>query len=430
MERATTAISEEVVRCRICGNGKLVTVLNLGRMALTGVFPRQRDEAVPESPLEVLRCAGDGAHRACGLVQLRHTCELDKMYGMNYGYRSGLNRSMVGHLEELAGRASRLASLSPGDAVIDIGSNDGTLLKSFPSSGIQLTGIDPVGAKFREYYPDHVRLIPDFFTPDLVRGGRLGQRAKIVASIAMFYDLVSPPEFMSAVREILADDGIWVFEQSYLPSMLEATSYDTICHEHLEYYSLTQIKWMTDRAGLKIVDVQFNSTNGGSFCVIAAKPDAPYPENHRLVNEILDGESALELQTGKPYEAFRKRVLKSRKALKDLLEEARAAGKRVLGYGASTKGNVILQYCGISDEDISCIAEINEDKFGCYTPGTGIRIVPEREAREMDPDYFLVLPWHFRDTIIRRERSFMEQGGRFIFPLPGIEIVNDASGQA
>jgi NDP-4-keto-2,6-dideoxyhexose 3-C-methyltransferase len=409
---------KEAAHCRICGNAALVSIVNLGEQALTGVFPRSTTQAITTGPLELVKCHGENA---CGLVQLRQSYDLHEMYGMNYGYRSGLNRSMVAHLHELVGRVRSLVSLGAGDLVLDIGSNDGTLLGAYPSGGPTLTGIDPSGPKFRQYYREDIDLIPEFFSAAAVRAKFGARKAKVISSIAMFYDLEAPQDFVREIADTLADDGIWLFEQSYMPTMLDVNAYDTICHEHLEYYGLAQIKWMTDRAGLKIVDVWLNDTNGGSFAVMAAKQSAPYPEATERIEQILADERARGLHTLAPYEQFKAQIFEHRDHLLAFLAEAKRANKKILGYGASTKGNVILQFCKLTAADIPAIAEVNEDKFGAFTPGTHIPIISERDARAQKPDYFLVLPWHFRPTIIEREQSFMQSGGKLLFPLPRIE---------
>ncbi len=307
--------------------------------------------------------------------------------------------------------------------MLDIGSNDGTLLGFYPESGLELIGMDPTIRRFEKYYKPHIRRVADFFSGEHFRRLFAGRKAKIVTSIAMFYDLDRPLDFMCDAASVLADDGVWRFEQSYLPAMLTANSYDTACHEHLEYYALRQIKYMADRAGLKILDVQFSDINGGSFAVTVAKAVAPYPGNPAAVQRILQQEEALGLNTLAPFEAFRAKVSGHREELLALLRRLKSEGRLVLGYGASTKGNVLLQFCGITPELVPAIAEVNEEKFGCFTPGTAIPIISEAEAQARKPDYMLVLPWHFRDSICQREAAYLQRGGRLIFPLPRIEVV-------
>ncbi len=406
-----------ITECRICGGADLVTVLDLGQQALTGVFPTPQAPDVEIAPLDLVKCAGQNA---CGLVQLRDTCEPSLMYGANYGYRSGLNRSMVDHLRAKVAKLVALASLAPGEVVLDIGSNDGTTLSSYPTTA-KLIGIDPTAAKFLEYYPQHVTVVADFFSSARFLEASGGARAKIITSIAMFYDLERPLDFMRQVFDALADDGIWHFEQSYLPSMMDALSYDTICHEHLEYYALAQIQWMAERVGFRIVDVELNDVNGGSFAITARKGRGA-PASPRVA-ELAAEETRRALGTLAPYESFAAAVIRHRDDVRALLGRLRDEGKRVLGLGASTKGNVLLQYCGVGVRDLACIAEVNPEKFGRVTPGTNIPIVSEADALAREPDYLLVLPWHFRSTLLRAHASFLERGGKMIFPLPRLEIV-------
>ncbi|MHB8875240.1 MAG: class I SAM-dependent methyltransferase [Myxococcaceae bacterium] len=407
--------------CRICGNPNLVSVLDLGSQSLTGVFPRANAPQPGKGPLELLKCHGP-AGSVCDLVQLRHSYDTSAMYGANYGYRSGLNRSMVEHLTAKVRSLTAKVPVGQGDVVLDIGSNDGTTLSCYPTGGATLIGIDPTAAKFARYYPKHVQVVADFFTADNFRKIAGTRKAKIVTSIAMFYDLERPMDFARDVAAVLADDGIWHFEQSYLPSMLAATSYDTICHEHVEYYALHQIKWMTDRAGLRLVDVSLNAVNGGSFAVTVAKAKGGEPVPS-AVSQMLEAEAAAGLATLAPYEKFAKDTFRHRHDLLATLARLKKEGKKVFGLGASTKGNVLLQFCGLGAKDLACIAEVNEDKFGCVTPGSAIPIVADVEARAQKPDVFLVLPWHFREGLLEREAAFIAGGGRLLFPLPKIEMM-------
>ena len=244
-----------ITKCRICDNTNLVSVLQLGEQALTGVFPVLGSKPVTTGPLELVKCHAEDDSKCCGLLQLRHSYSMDELYGANYGYRSGLNPTMVEHLHSKVSTIMCHVDLAPGDLVIDIGSNDSTLLQGYGRKDIDLLGFDPTAIKFHKYYPDHIGLVPDFFSRNSARTHLSSRKAKIITSISMFYDLEDPIEFMSTVYDCLADDGVWVFEQSYMPTMLQMNAYDTVCHEHLEYYGLRQIKWMTDRCGFKIVDV-------------------------------------------------------------------------------------------------------------------------------------------------------------------------------
>jgi hypothetical protein len=347
------------------------------------------------------------------------------MYGHNYGYRSGLNQSMVQHLRRRVHAAAAIANPCAGDLILDIGSNDSTTLQSYPR-GLELVGIDPTGVKFARYYPPHIRLIPEFFSARAFHTCYPGRRAKIITSFAMFYDLESPQAFMADIHQCLADDGIWVFEQSYLPAMLDALAYDTVCHEHLNYYALRQIQWMTDRNGFKILDVELNDVNGGSFAITVARSTSSLPENRRRVEELLEAEERMGLSTLWPFERFRDQVFRHRNELCAFIQEVQRKGRTVYGYGASTKGNVVLQFCNLTAADIPAIAEVNEDKFGACTPGTRIPIRSEADVRGLRPDYLLVLPWHFKRSIVAREERYLAEGGKLLFPLPQIEVVSRA----
>lgn len=406
----------EIDKCRISGSTNLVKVLSLGEQYLTGVFPKHPDEQLTKGPLEMVWCPDSG------LLQMKQSYNLDEMYGDNYGYRSGLNASMVRHLTNKIKMLERMVNLSENDFVIDVGSNDATSLKAYTGKHRKV-GIDPTGKKFKEYYTGGIELIPDFFSAKAFQNAFPNNKAKVITSIAMFYDLESPRDFVIDIEEVLAPDGIWHFEQSYMPSMLRTNSYDTICHEHLEFYSFKVVKNLLEACGMRVLDVQMNAINGGSFAVTACKKDASYVSNLPIINWMLRQEDDMGLDTPKPYNDFEERVYKHRKNLLSLIEALVSDGKKIIGYGASTKGNVLLQFCGLTTEHIPFVAEVNEQKFGSYTPGTNIPIISEAEARAMNPDYFLVLPWHFKHSILERERLYTEQGGKFIFPLPEIEIV-------
>jgi C-methyltransferase-like protein/putative zinc binding protein/methyltransferase family protein len=407
---------KKISKCRICGNARLEPVLDLGEQMLTGVFPREKDDGITKGPLRLVKCIGDDA---CGLLQLEHSYDAGEMYGQNYGYRSGLNPTMVAHLHSKVKKILEQVELREGDLVLDIGSNDSTTLQAYLSSGLVLVGIDPAGVKFHGFYPPHIRLIPDFFSSALLKERFPNQKAKVVTSFSMFYDLESPLTFMREVHDVLADDGVWVFEQSYMPTMLENNSYDTVCHEHLEYYALRQIHWMANKVGFKILDVEFNDVNGGSFSVTVSKTWSS-PSTTLAVRKILDEEHEKGLDTLKPYQDFSERAARTKRELLDFLASCRAQGKVVSALGASTKGNVVLQYCGVTSRDIVSIGDINQDKYGCYTPGTWIPIVAEDELLAAKPDYCVVLPWHFRRFFQSRKKY---TNLNLVFPLPQVEVV-------
>lgn len=407
----------EISACRVAQHPHLISVLNLGFQELTGVFPASPAEEVTRGPLELVWAPESG------LLQLRHSYSPDEMYGNNYGYRSGLNQSMVRHLTDKIATLERLYAPRFGDVVLDIGSNDATTLKAYGTSGLRRLGMDPTGNKFREFYPDDIALIPDFFSAAAYKAAQT-RKAKIITSIAMFYDLESPVNFAREVAEVLDVDGVWHFEQSYMPSMLRLNAYDTICHEHLEYYSLNTVKRILDAADLSLVDVTMNAVNGGSFAVTACHAANRSIHRNRAVSDwLLEQELRMGLNSPLPYRQFEERVFRHRDDLRRLIDALNADGKSILGYGASTKGNVLLQFCGLTPKDIPAIADINPDKHGKFTPGTHIPIISEAEAHAMKPDYLLILPWHFKEGFLRREQAFLAGGGHMIFPFPEIEII-------
>ncbi len=401
---------KQIDACRVCGNKNLVEILDLGSQALTGVFPSSEEQQVTTGPLKLVKCHGEGD--ICHLVQVQHTYDLNELYGENYGYRSGLNHSMTCHLQAKVDSILQRISLEASDLIIDIGSNDGTTLGFYPQGKWDLVGIDPTATKFKRFYKEHVQLIADFFTAELVHKKMGARKAKVVTSFSMFYDLEEPVKFATEIASILSKDGIWVLEQSYMPEMIAQTSYDTVCHEHLEYYGLSQIQWIADKVGLKILDVEFNDINGGSFSVVTALKESPHQPEDKKINAILSKEQPF--KTLAPYDEFAVQVGMSKDYLCKKLHEIKTAGKTVFGMGASTKGNVILQYCEITSELLPVVGEVNEDKYGKLTPGSLIPIHSEHDVLEQNPDYILVLPWHFR--------QFFEQSAKFrntqlIYPL-------------
>lgn len=423
----SSAIGYSTIKaCRVCGNENLAPVLDLGMQALTGVFPKDKNVDLGEGPLALVRCAGEYP-TVCGLAQLRDTYEPTAMYGETYGYRSSLNKTMMDHLQRKVTALTKVRPLAQGDVVLDIGSNDATTLGFYPSSfyapgEVALFGMDPSAKKWADRYGKNMTLIADFFSAERFLAATGGKKAAIITSIAMFYDLEAPLTFMRDVHAALADDGIWHFEQSYLPMMLDQISYDTMCHEHIEYYSLSTIQWMAAQVGFSIQSVDFNDVNGGSFAVTAKKaPPGTVP--HHDVLALLQKEKDLGLLTAAPFEAFRKASMAHRDELVRVVRDHVAKGKKVGGLGASTKGNVTLQYAGFTEADLFAIGEVNSDKFGCVTPGTHIPIVSEADLFAAKPDLLVILPWHFRSAFMARTAEYRSAGGKLLFPFPRVDIV-------
>lgn len=410
---------KKISKCRVCENSNLVPVIDLGDQFLTGIFPREKNSTkLTKGPLRLVKC--HGAYSCCGLLQLEHTYDSEEMYGENYGYRSGLNPSMVKHLQGKVAKIEAEVNLKAGDLVIDIGSNDGTTLSAYRKD-LFLIGIDPTGTKFSQFYPPHIQLIADFFSAEVLHQHLPNRKAKVITSFSMFYDLEDPVKFAKEVASVLdPDNGVWIFEQSYMPLMLERNSYDTICHEHLEYYGLNQIIWIADKAGLKIIDVELNDINGGSFSVVAAKKSSLLTPNTKLIDTFLQKEKEAGLTSLQPYKEFLLRTNQSKNALIEFINQAHKKGEKIAGIGASTKGNVILQYCNLDENNIPVIGDVNPDKFSSFTPGTNIPIQDEKIVLQSAPEYLLVLPWHFRDFFLMNP---IYKGKKLVFPLPELEIV-------
>jgi NDP-4-keto-2,6-dideoxyhexose 3-C-methyltransferase len=394
--------------CRICKTDTCSDVIDLGHQVITSRFPRLGDPPAPSTPVTLMMCS------MCGLVQLRDLVPGSEMYEHMYGYRSGISATMRAHLRDYNDEIMLLAALEDGDAVLDIGSNDATFLKTYPTTLVR-HGCDPTGSQFASEYGADILLTPTYFTKDAV--APLGLKYKVVSSISMFYDLPDPVQFAHDIYDVLHDDGLWTFEQSYIKTMLERNSFDTICHEHVEYYGVRQLKYILDLAGFKIVRISLNDCNGGSTRIFAAKKESRWTEDVRMVETLLDGE--MHLEDPSTYSRFMIRCDVEMAKLKALL----AVGKTTYVYGASTKGNCLLQFAGIGPDLVKYAVERNPAKVG-RTTSTGIEIISEETMRASPPEYLLVLPWHFKAEIVEREFEFLKAGGRLIFPLPTFEIIS------
>lgn len=411
--------------CRVCGSTSLTRVINLGDQHLQGSFVKPGKEIPPmrKIPLSLVRCDPTRDEKACGLLQMEHTVPPEILYSA-YWYRSGTNSTMRNHLKGIVEEAVSILGKNSGN-VLDIGCNDGTLFNFYPP-GFKKFGVDPSDVS-QEIDKKTATVIQDIFPSDELMTCLKNEKLDIITSIAMFYDLEDPVTFAKGIKNILAPEGIWIFEMSYMPTMLQMTSYDTICHEHLEFYSLAVIEYILKKSGLKVFNVTLNDINGGSLrCYATHISNFKYRNNQFFENirNLHQSELDLELDTDKPYKNFQDRVNVHRDELITLLKKLKMAGKKIHIYGASTKGNTILQWCGIDNRIIEFAAERNPDKYGAHTLGTDIPIISEEESRKMRPDYYLVLPWHFKEEFIKREQQILKDGTQFIFPLPKIEIIS------
>lgn len=407
--------------CRVCGSDSLEKVIDLGLQYLQGSFikPGKEMPSMRQIPCTLLRCNPQADENACGLLQMEHSVPPQILYAA-YWYRSGTNNTMRMHLKEIAENAISIVK-KPDARVLDIGCNDGTMLGYYPES-YDKYGVDPSDVAQEIKF---AKVVQDIFPSEAFNKILGDKKLDIITSIAMFYDLESPVNFVKSIKAALSPEGLWIFEMSYMPTMLDLDSYDTICHEHLEYYSLAVLEIILAKAGMKIFRISFNDINGGSIrCYATHKENSSFGtvDDTRLINEIRQKEFDLELDTDKPYVAFQTRINEHKDQLFKLLTDLKKQGKRVHIYGASTKGNTILQWCNIDHTLIEYAAERNPDKYGARTLGTDIPIISEAESRAMNPDYYLVLPWHFRAEFLEREKEALEKGTGFIFPLPKIEI--------
>jgi C-methyltransferase-like protein/methyltransferase family protein/putative zinc binding protein len=411
--------------CRVCGSPHLESVVSLGNQFIAGAFaePDGRQPVDRAIPLELVRCDMTRDQDTCCLIQTRHTVPGTILYH-SYWYRSGVNRTMTLNLHEIARQAEEFVGLRPGDLVVDIGCNDGTLFDGYQAEQLRYLGFDPsdVSRYAAEKGYDVVR---DFYSCPQLRRRYPDRKAKVITTIAMFYDLEDPRAFVADVSTALADNGVWVMELHYLPTMLEMNAFDVIVHEHLEYYSLAVIERLLGEAGLQVVRAELNDVNGGSIRLFCGHQGhlAMLPDHDRALQSLRIREFELALDSPEPYAAFKRNIERVRDDLVSICSQVNDSGKTIHVYGASTKGNTILQYAGLDSTILECAADRNPDKWGSETIGTHIPIVSEEESRTKMPDYYLALPWHFLPEFVEREREFLDRGGRFIVPLPEVRMI-------
>lgn len=411
--------------CRVC-DGTLEPILSLGDHYVSDfVEPDQPDGT--RAPLDLVLC------RKCFLLQLRHTVSPESMY-RNYWYRSGTNSTMRSALADIANKAEELVRLNQGEAVLDIGCNDGTLLDSYSTKELFKIGYDPAENLAQLARKVANRLVVGFFGAEIFRSDDelKGRRPKVVTSIAMFYDLEDPRQFVNDVKEVMHEEGLWIVQMSYLPSMLSQNELGNVCHEHLEYYSLQSFEYLIDLYDMEVVDVELNDINGGSIRLYvrnrSARSDTFGDETYRRiarqrVKALRAAEFDVGLATKAPYEEFAIWVSRIKDDIVTFVRSEVEKGKEVYVYGASTKGNTVLQYYGFNTDVITAASERNPAKWGKVTVGTRIPIISEEDARKANPGYFLVLPWHFLEEFQEREKEYLLGGGRFIIPAPHFALI-------
>tara|TARA_Y200000002_G_C22641769_1_gene647327 strand:+ start:170 stop:1390 length:1221 start_codon:yes stop_codon:yes gene_type:complete len=402
-------------KCRSCKSKNLKKLFSLGNMCFTGKFPKE-NQKIQKKPIVLVMC------NKCKLVQLGHNFDLNYLYGPDYGYRTGINKTMLDHVKNVVKNLSQKTRLSKKDLVLDIASNDGSLLKYY-KSGVTKFGIDPILNKYIDEYKDVKYKVSSFFSANKIKNLTKKRKFKIITALSVFYDAADPNKFLKDIKNLLHNQGVCLLEFADLASIIKFKMFDTICHEHLEYYSSNVIINLCKKNGLRVFDIKKNKINGASKQFYICHKNSKYPENHNIIKKEVIIENKMKLSKLETFKRFIKEINDSRKKLVKFLKQKVKLGKKIHCYGASTKGNVLLQYYKINNKMISYAAERNENKYNLYTPGTKIKIISEVLSRFYNPDYYLVLPWHFKNEILLREKFMRKKGTKFIFPLPKIEIV-------
>lgn len=411
--------SAPIHHCRVCHSSTLLSILDLGELAVSDFV--KETGTVARYPLKLVLC---DPRKGCGLLQLGNLSVDEDLLYRQYWYRSGINQSMKRALKDVALDCQRKIALKAGDVIVDIGANDGTLLSFFPQS-LTRVGVEPalnIQADLQAYTSVNV---PEYFTKKAYSKYVGKQLARLITSLAMFYDLDDPLGFCSDLKSCLAPDGIWVNQMTYLGTMLEKNDYPNICHEHVTYYSLTTFLEVLKRSGFKLLDVTQNEVNGGSIRTTVTHVESPLHSSaaaNARICALLEREAQSQLGKITPYRQFAARVRRSRRDIRALIAKYQRSGKTVAVYGASTKGNTLLQYCGLTASQILAAYDRNPEKEGLKTVASAIPILLDVHMRKDKPDILLVLPWHFREEFLKRERAFLQSGGVMVFPLPTLEI--------
>jgi len=344
-----------------------------------------------------------------------------------YWYLSGVNEAMIAALRDVTNKAEQMVALSQGDIVLDIGCNDGTLLRSYDAENLKLVGFEPAENLIPLAEVGTTKTINDFFSFKLFEKHFPHDQAKIITSIAMFYDLEEPNEFVEDIVRCIHPEGMWVIQMNYLPSMLQQNAFDNICHEHLEYYSMGALRNLLEGHGLEVFDAELNDVNGGSFRAYVKNKNSGFPKgrngSQRRLKKIEDLERTLGLCRREVYDEFALRVQGLKKRLYGFVKAETQRGKTIYVYGASTRGNTLLQFCNLDSRLIRAAADRNPQKWGKKTVGTMIPIISEEQARVRKPDYFLILPWHFLEVFKQREQEYLRSGGKFVVPLPEFQVI-------
>lgn len=396
-----------IKNCRSCGSRELIEITSLGSQYLSDFV--DGDEKPEQHPLDLILCTN------CTLLQLGQTTPSSSLYNDHYGYRSGVNNTIRADLADVVKQAQERRHLNPEDIVVDIGANDGTLLGNYNSSGITRVAFEPIAKLAYACEKNADVVINDFFSYEKFTEKFGDKKAKIITSISMFYDLDEPNQFVSDLAKMLDSDGLLIIQQNYLASMLKQNAYDNVVHEHLEYYSLASLEHLLNRHGLDVVDVELNDINGGSFRCYVKQMDN--------VKRLRIYEEKLKLNNKWTYIMFTHRISQEKKKLREFVRSEVKKGKKFYLYGASTRGNTLIQYCELDNKLITAAVERNPEKWGKKIASLSIPIISEEQARKDKPDYMIVLPWFFKTEFVEREKEYLEAGGHLVFPLPKFEVV-------
>tara|TARA_Y100000590_G_scaffold53223_2_gene55731 strand:+ start:1105 stop:2382 length:1278 start_codon:yes stop_codon:yes gene_type:complete len=410
---------KKIQACRNCQNNNLKHILNIGNQYLVDFLEEDGENFT--APLELVLC--DPETNGCGLLQLHHTVSPDLLY-RRFWYKSGVNQTIRDDLEEIVRKAEEKVNLENDDIVLDIGANDGTLLRFYKNKSIKPIGFEPATNLLEEASIDTFKIFNEYFNAKSFKSEFGTKKARVITSISMFYDLDKPHDFVGDIKDILDDNGIWILQMNYLVTMLENNAFDNIVHEHLEYYSLQSLEYLLNKHDLEVFDVEQNNINGGSIRVYIKFKNSNKFSISKNVDSVREYEKKIGLNNTKTYLDFAKRILNLREQTCGFIEDEIRDGKKIYVYGASTRGNTLLQYYGLNSEFILAAAERNPEKWGKKTVGSKIPIISEKQARSEKPDYFLILPWYFKEEFVKRESEFLQNGGKFLIPLPEFEVIN------
>ena len=405
----------KITNCRICSSKNFLNLFSLGKLSFTGKFAKKKSDNIPKREVTIVMC------KKCKLVQLNNNFSSKYLYSNDYGYRTGINKTMSEHVRSIVKFSTKKMKLKKNDAVLDIASNDGTLLNYYDRK-IVTVGIDPILDKYKKFYKKINFKLSDFFSYQSLKK-KIKIKFKVITALSMFYDLKNPNKFLSDIKKILDKNGIFILEHADLLSILKNNLFDSICHEHLEYYSSKIILDLMKKNNLRVFNVQKNQVNGGSTRYYISHDKSKFITNSKALNKIIKEEKKYKLDSVKTFKSFEKNLITKKKKMMSFITKQKKQGKIIHGYGASTKGNVLLQYFKITNKHIDLIADRNPQKFNKFTPGTKIKITSENYSRKIKPDFYLVLPWHFRNEIVKREKRTRLQGTKLIFPLPNMRII-------